>query len=156
MRAASSHQKSRSTAPASGREASDEGDRDRQPDEKHHPRLAIPGLVHGPLEERPTAVDEDHRSEYGWYQRASRERWGAVAEHVLEGSAEEHDRQGEGQRDPEAVPEHRRIVVSVIICVRAWIRPGVVGMGHSRGTVALIHGHRLIPPRVFTIPPQGI
>ncbi len=75
-----------------------EGDGDRHPYEQHHPRLTVPDLLDRALQERGSAVEEDDSSQHGGNPVRSRERGGGVAEPLLDHLAEEHHRNGEGQR----------------------------------------------------------
>jgi hypothetical protein len=63
--------------PEHGGHAGPEGDQDGQGDQQHHARLAAAQLGQPALQERPPAVQEDHRPEHA-RPTASPANWGGV------------------------------------------------------------------------------
>ena len=98
-------------------------DDDREGDEEHHPRLPIADLTYAALEERESAVEEDHRSEDRGDASSERERGRRVVEPVLDGLRPDEDRDGQQQRDPETVAEHGHAMAGMLVMPGVLVTP---------------------------------
>ncbi len=108
--------------------AVDVGDGDGQGDERHHPGLLVPSFADEALQERPAAVEVDSRGEEGLDVGVAGERQEALdPQEALNERRQRQDRQGQGERDPEATSEVRHHVgvvvvtaLSVVIVSQRW------------------------------------
>src|SRR6187551_1853681 len=121
IRSASSHQVEIEIPDVQARrEAREEGHRDAEADQQHHPGLTGADLRERAGQERPTAVEEEDRAEHGRDPRGPRRE--VVAEQVTEHVAEPDDRCCEEQAPPEAGTEHRDVVaMTAVTAVRAMV-----------------------------------
>src|SRR5690606_15985113 len=142
--------------PEGGRHRRPESDGDRHPDEEHHPRLARPDLGDRPPDEWRASIDEHGGAEHGRHPLGARELGSAVAEPLLDHVREEDDEQREGERQPEAVPEHGLAVAGVlIVAVRLALAVAVVVVGPGRAwirTVVGMIGHTLLSAWAYPNP----
>ena len=98
---------------------------DRHRDQQHHPGLTVADLAHSALEEGPAGPQEHDRAKH----RADPfDAWEVerVAEPVHDHVARHHEGDGQDQRDPEAAPEHLRVVACVLVVPRVVIVPGML------------------------------
>jgi hypothetical protein len=84
----------------------DEGDDDRQADQRHHARLPLAQLRHGAAQEDDPAVDKDDRAQDRRDPLATGELWRLEAQQLPYVFAPCYDRDGQQQRQPEPVAEH--------------------------------------------------
>ncbi len=113
--------------------AVNEGNSDRQRDQRHHPVHAVAQLVVSTVEERPAAVEVHDRAEQRRDAGRSRELWGRVAESVLDHPTPQHSGDRQHQREPELVAEHRNAVTGMLVV------PGVgVAMCSLPGTGSVV------------------
>ncbi len=98
-------------------QAVDQGDRDRQRDERHHAGFAFLDFRYGHFQKGYTAVAEDDQREDEGDPVAAGEGRHAEAQPALQGGTVEQHRDGQQQAPPEAGAEHH--LVAAVICAVA-------------------------------------
>ena len=125
------------------RGAEDKRDRDRERDQRHHPRRAVAKLARRPPDEHPPAVEEDDRAEDGGDVLRAGEHRRCVAEPLLEQVAPDQRRDREQQREPELRAEHLDAVPLVLVVSGV----GLVGRVRARPVRRrAVHGRLVLRP----------
>jgi hypothetical protein len=124
--------------PERARPARQEGDDDRERDERHHARLPVAQLSDGPSNEDEAAVQEDRRPQDGRDELDAGDHRQLVAEPARHIVAEEDRRDRQGEAQPELVAEHRDRVTGVLVVGGVsggvWVPRGVSdGVCMARG-----------------------
>src|SRR5262245_3170258 len=104
-------------------EGGDEGNRDRQADQGHHPWLAVRQLAARAAREDEAAVKEDDRAKNRRDEGRSGKGRGGVPEPVLHIGRPDDDRDRQGEAQPDLVAEHRHGVLGVTIVTGGWSGP---------------------------------
>src|SRR5258708_11390948 len=123
-------------------ETEHERDGDGERDQRHHPGQTGAKLSDRSLDEWRPTVQEHRRPEHGGDPLRSRKCWCRVVKRPLEHVAPDERRNGQRERDPELVAEHRDAVAGVFVVPSVLTVGAIAGMRIGSHVPHLPHGGR--------------